>query len=331
MSQYSTGIIEDELDKCENIEDFKLLVIPKLVEQRERWRVKIAEIIRDSGMSVREFAHICRVSEPAVRKWLKGSLPQSRDAYIRIAFAAGYSLEETNHFLRRYGCCPELYPRSLEDSACIFVLKSKKLKHSYDSYTELLELMHQEIEVNIPEKRVEYSTTELLGHLDAADQCEEMLCFVRENAHIYLRPYAKLYNFILAFLEINLADAFGDLTTSFHAMASESGWSSSLRHCITEIRRGRWFPLRHKLISLGLHLNMDADDINRMLSLAKMDALYSQNPVEAAVKFAINEAKLSSEGDKIAADGSNGLCLFVKDVLNQLELSESEYLIDDLG
>lgn len=330
MSPYSTGIIEDELERCEDIEDFKSLVIPKLMDQRQRWSEKMTAIMAESGLSVRDFARACRVSEPAVRKWLKGSLPQSRDAYIRIAFAAGYDLGETNRFLRRYGCCPELYPRSLEDSACIFVLGSPKLKRSYDTYTELLDLMRQELQAEGAAESVEYSTMELSGYLAAMEEREEMLRFVRENAATYATPYAKLYNFILAFLEINLADAFGDSATSFHAMASESGWSSSLRHCITEIRRGRWFPLRHKLISLGLHLNMDAEDIDRMLTLAKMDTLYPQNPVEAAVKFAINEAKLSSEGDEIIADGSNSLCLFVKDILSQLELSESEYLIDDL-
>jgi len=330
MSPYSTGIIEDELERCEDIEDFRSLIMPMLRHQRQRWVEKLGEIMGERGLSVKELAKACSVSEPAVRKWLKGSLPQSRDMYLRIAFAAGYDLQQTNIFLRRYGCCPELYPRSLEDSACIFVLSSPKLKKSYAAYTEMLEMLKAELTEAVPSQSVNYSTMELSQHLAAMEEREEMLSFVKENAALYAKPYAKLYNFILAFLEINLADAFGDSASSFNAMASESGWSSSLRHCITEIRRGRWFPLRQKLISLGLHLNMDAEDIDRMLSLAKMDRLYPQNPVEAAVKFAINEAKLSSEGDEIIADGSNGLCLFVKNILSSLELAESEYLIDDL-
>ena len=156
MSPYSTGIIEDELERCEDIEDFKSLVIPKLMDQRQRWSEKMTAIMAESGLSVRDFARACRVSEPAVRKWLKGSLPQSRDAYIRIAFAAGYDLGETNRFLRRYGCCPELYPRSLEDSACIFVLGSPKLKRSYDTYTELLDLMRQELQSEGAAESVDY-------------------------------------------------------------------------------------------------------------------------------------------------------------------------------
>ena len=58
-----------------------------------------------------------------------------------------------------------------------------------------------------------------------------------------------------------------------------------------------------------------------------MEALCPRNPIEAAVIFALEEAKLN---EIIFADGSNQLCQFVRDVLTQLDLNESEYLIDDL-
>lgn len=156
------------------------------------------------------------------------------------------------------------------------------------------------------------------------------MAFAKENAGIYRVPYSKLYNFVEAFLRINLLDIGSSSKSSFHAMATESAWSSSLRQCVSQIRSKRWFPLRHKIISLGLHLNMDDEDINRMLLLAQMEPLYVKNPIEAAVKFAIREARLSTPEGTIIPDGSNGLCLFVKDILQQLDLAEGEYLIGDL-
>ena len=330
MSRYSTGAIDDALVNCSDIEEFRSRVIPMLSSQRRLWTEKLESIMTDNSLSVKEMASLCRVSEPAVRKWMKGSIPQSRDMYIRIAFAAGYGVEETNVFLRRCGCCPELYPRSLEDLSCIFVLRLPKERRSYAEYTELLELLRRELEGEKDNGGVNYTTMELSRHIEDMEKREEMAEFVRGAAESFRVPYAKLYNFILAFLEINLMDAYGGSSASFNAMAEESGWSSSLRHCITDIRRGRWFPFRHKLISLGLHLNMDSDDIDRMLGLARMEPLYSRNPVEAAVKFAINEARLMSMDDEIIQDGSNDLCLFVKDILLDLDLGESDYLTDDL-
>ena len=72
---------------------------------------------------------------------------------------------------------------------------------------------------------------------------------------------------------------------------------------------------------------MDLDDINKMLQYAQMEPLYAKNPVEAAVMFALEEAQLN---EIIFRDGSDDLCQYVKDILTQLELADSEYLLDDL-
>lgn len=53
--------------------------------------------------------------------------------------------------------------------------------------------------------------------------------------------------------------------------------------------------------------------------------------IEAAIMWAINEAKLNSETDEIIQDGSSELCDFVRDVLEKLDLAEEgSYLIEDL-
>lgn len=329
MAVYETGIIEQTLDQCEDLEDLKQKLIPKLQDQRLMWQGKIRQILEETGCSCRQFALRCGVSEPTVRKWRNGSLPQSRDMYIRIGFAAGFTLEEMNAFLMRYGRCPQLYVRSLEDSVYIFVLRSETLPHTYETCRELLELVQQEMSGREGQPVQRFSTGQLSQSLSGVTSREEMIEFARRHADAYREGYGRLYNFILAFLRVNLMDFSGG-SASFHSMATESNWSSSLRHCITEIRNRRWFPLRHKLISLGLHLNMDTEDINRMLAYAQMEPLYVKNPIEAVVKFAVNEAKLASEEDEIIQDGSDGLCRFVRSILAQLELSAGEYFIDDL-
>lgn len=335
MNVYTTGVISSNLDNCDDIDEFKEQLLPLLQSQRSLWMEKIEQILSENSYTCRQFAELCKVSEPAVRKWRNGSLPQSRDMYIRIGFAAGYNLNEMNTFLKRYGKCPQLYVKSLEDSVCMFVLQSERLMHTYETYLNLLDLVRQEIQGTAATKEPAFTTTHLSEYFANVRSTEEMIEFAKVHAPSYKQMYSRLYSYIIAFLQINLkSELINDndgRKASFHAMASESGWSSSLRHCISEIRNKRWFPLRHKVISLGLHLNMDVEGINRMLQYAQMEPLYVKNPIEASIIWAIEEAKLSSLEDEIIPDGSSALCDFVKSVLVQLGLDEDgSYLINDL-
>lgn len=326
MGLYDTGTIYDMVIQCDDVNDFRKEILSILQNQRDTWQIKINEILQQNGYTTRKMAQLCRVSETAVRKWRNGALPQSREMYLRIGFAAGYDLDEMNAFLQRYGRCPQLYVKSLEDSVCMFVLRSQVLPHTYESYLGLLDSVRQELQGTQHGGAAACSTMQLSEYFCTVTSREEMLEFVRQNATSYRQSYARLYNYILAYLRFNLMDAENE-QSSFHSMATESQWSSSLRHCISEIRNKRWFPLRHKVISLGLHLNMDVEGINELLRLAQMEDLCPKNPVEATVIFSVEDAKLN---DLIFCNGSNDLCQYVKDIFRQLELEESEYLIDDL-
>lgn len=334
MGVYDTGTIESNLNICGgDIDALKEQLLPLLQSQRTSWMEKIEQIISENNYTCRRLAELCKLSEPAVRKWRRGTLPQSRDMYIRIGFAAGYDLEEMNSFLKRYGRCPQLYVKSLEDSVCMFVLQSETLAHTYETYLNLLDLIRREIQGTIATERPAFTTTHLSEYFANVRSTEEMIEFAKVHAPSYKQAYSRLYSYVMAFLKLNLkSEKLGDKREpSFHSMASESGWSSSLRHCISEIRNRRWFPLRHKVISLGLHLNMDTEGINRMLQYAQMEPLCVKNPIEASIVWAIEEVRLSSLENEIIPDGSSDLCDTIKSVLVQLGLDEEgNYLIDDL-
>lgn len=335
MCAYSTGDIGSILNNCDNIIELKAQILPLLQSQRTLWMEKIEQILVDNNYTCGQLAKLCKLSEPAVRKWRKGALPQSRDMYIRIGFSAGYGLEEMNAFLKRYGQCPQLYVKSLEDCACMFVLQSESLAHTYETYLNLLDLIRQEINGTADIERRAFTTNRLSKFFVNVKSTEEMIEFARVHVPSYKQAYSRLYSYIMAFLQLNLRNEIindnDGRKASFHSMASESGWSSSLRHCISEIRNRRWFPLRHKVISLGLHLNMDTEGINDILQYAQMAPLYVKNPTEASIVWAIEEAKLSSIEDEIIPDGSSDLCSFVKSILIELGLNEeSSYIINDL-
>lgn len=335
MYIYHTGRAMEDIGRCAAVEELKSEILPLLQGQRTLWAAKVEEIMEKNNLSCKQMAQLCEVSEPAVRKWKKGSLPQSRDMYIRIGFAAGYDLDQMNAFLTRYGKCPQLYVKSLEDSVCIFVLQSEILEHTYETYLNLLKIVKEEMDAESAVQHEAYSTVNLSERFNHVRSLDEMIAFAKMNVPSYRQAYNRLYDYIIFYLMLNLSNEYvieGDgRAASVHSVATESQWSSSLRHCVSEIRQRKWFPLRHKIISLGLHLNMDTDSINEMLRYAQMEPLYAKNPIEAAIIWAINEAKLNSENDELIQDGSRFLCDYVKDILEQLDLTEeSDYLVNDL-
>ena len=105
---------------------------------------------------------------------------------------------------------------------------------------------------------------------------------------------------------------------------------ASLRVCISEIRNKKWVPRRDKILSLGIHLNMDVPAINQMLTLAKMEPLYPKNPVEAAIIWAINDVILNSEDGELYQDGSSYLCREVYARLWDLDQPGFELILEDL-
>lgn len=327
MDIYNTGALNNELLQCDNLEDLKKEILPKLQEQRGAWKQKIEQIMQENHYSCKAMAALCKVSEPSVRKWCKGSLPQSRDMFIRIGFAANYNLNEMNGFLQRYGRYPQLYVKSLEDSVCIFILCSKTLPHNYQTYIELLERMRVEVSGEEDEKEANYSTQEMEERLQNIYDEDAMSDFVYEHVCEYKNAYTKLYNYIQAFLVLNRTSRVDESQMSIQELAESQNWSSSLRHCISDIRSGRWFPMRHKLISLGLHLNMDLEEINKMLQLAQMEELCAKNPAEAVLIYALEDARLNN---MIFCDGMDVLCNYVKRIFLQLELEDAEYILDDL-
>ena len=86
-------------------------------------------------------------------------------------------------------------------------------------------------------------------------------------------------------------------------MAQIQGWSSSLRQCVSAINQNKWYPTRNKVISLGLHLSMDHEQIDELLELAHMEPLCAKNAREILSKLKLPEidsflAELPEEDDE---------------------------------
>ena len=120
--------------------------------------------------------------------------------------------------------------------------------------------------------------------------------------------------------------------SSLHDLANCQGWSSSLRQCVSAINKKKWYPTRNKIISLGLHLSMDHEQIDELLRLAHMEPLCAKNIFESIIMFVLDDASLNDVLN-VESDGydPDELCKRAKNVLCELELPEVAAFISELA
>lgn len=324
---YSTERLRDLVLQADNLDDFKLEILSLLPSEREAWKTEISDIITQSGLSKDAFAKLCGVSRTAVGKWCEGSIPSGRDDFIRIGFAARYDLEQMNSFLRRCGKYPALYSKSLEDSVYIYVLNSTNCPHTYSFCEDTITAIKARMETLDDSENAQYDTWQLSSELAQVNSIAELSNFIVSHAADYKNAYAKFYAYVNAFLIANNTSVVDGKVCSVNSLANAQNWTSSLRQSVSEIRNKKWFPLRRKVIALGLHLNMATEQINEMLGLAQMEPLCAKNPVESAILYAVEDADLN---EMICCDGGMELCEHVHSVLNDLGIEGVEQLLNDL-
>ena len=140
-----TVFIKEEIARCEDLEDLKEIVFPKIRTQQDEWSRKVNNIIKERGFTKSKFAELCGVSRVSVDKWCKGSIPKNRETFLRIGMAAGYSLEKVNQLLQRYGQYPALYSKSLEDCVCIYVINQGYGEETIEKYQFILNKIKENI------------------------------------------------------------------------------------------------------------------------------------------------------------------------------------------
>lgn len=322
-----TVILNESIMSCDNIDDFREDIFSKISSQKELWVNKLAEIMQENNYSQADIARLCGVSRATVLKWVRGSLPQSREMFIKIGFAAHYDLKEMNRFLQRYGRYPALYPKTPEDSVYIFVLNSDTLEHTFENCEAIRSSIDTFLQVRKDSDGADYKTELVMNELNMLSKVEELREFVATNAGIFASSFKQFYDYVIDFVRKN-NESYVDNNNpdNINMLAETLEWSSSLRKCVYSIYKNEWFPLRNKVISLGIHLNMNLDEINEMLHLAKMEPLYVINPLECILIYAVMDAELSDE----IFDGTDDLYNHVIEVMEALGIDDGEFELCDL-
>ena len=324
---FETIFIRDKISKCEDLDELKENIFPLIKTQREQWIRKINENIKKSGYTKSKFAELCGVSRVALNKWLNGSIPKNRETFLRIGMTAGYDLEKMNQLLQRYGQYPALYSKNLEDCVCIFVIGKNFGEKTIDQYNYILNKIKENIIRDDEANAENLSTVRFDEKLSNVKDEDELESFINENSAIFSMAYHKFY----AYVKMHIMANYQDFGGTVFELAEGQGWSSSLRQCVSAIRQNKWYPTRNKIISLGIHLSMDHDQIDEMLALAHMEVLCAKNIFESIIMFILDDADLNNmldmESDEYDPDA---LCRYAREVLAGLDLPEAEFFISEL-
>lgn len=323
-----TMYIKDEISKCENLEELKEKIFPIVKSQQEQWAGKVNEIISESGYTKSKFADLCGVSRVSVDKWCKGALPRNRETFLRIGMVAGYDVNQMNQLLQRYGRYPALYSKSLEDCICIFVLSNDYGDQTINKYQYILDKIKGSITRDDENESENISTVKFDARLAEVQDEDEMERFIADNIAIFSYAYHKFY----AYVKMCIYSNYQEFASSIFEMAEGQGWSSSLRQCVSAIRQNKWYPTRNKIISLGLHLCIEHDQIDEMLMLAHMEPLCAKNIFESVIMFILDDASLNDMLDAGSDEyDPDQLCRYAKEILDDLKLPEIESFISELA
>lgn len=321
-----TVYIREEIARCEDIEELKERIFPLIKTQQEQWAAKINNMITESGLTKSKFAELSGVSRVTINKWCNGAIPKNRETFLRIGMAAGYGREQMDQLLQRYGRYPALYAKSLEDCVCIFVLDKEYGEEILTKYNYILDKIKENI-IRSDGNAEDVSTVFFDEKLSDVKNENELEMFIADNTAIFSSAYHKFY----AYVKMQIMAEYETYGGSVFELAESQEWSSSLRQCVSAIRQGKWYPTRNKIISLGIHLNMDHDQIDEMLGLAHMEPLCAKNAFESVIMFILDDASLNDmldvESEKFEADE---LCRYAREVLKEFDLPEVESFITEL-
>ena len=249
--------------------------------------------------------------------------------YIIPLQVAGYSLDKLNQLLQRYGRYPALYSKSLEDCVCIYVTNQGYGKETIEKYDYIMDKIEKNIIRDDAETVANITTEKFDAKLSQVSGEEELEQFIADNSAMFLNAYHKLYAYIKTTIDVNYMDP--KHACSINEMAVIQGWSSSLRQCVSDIRQNKWYPTRNKIISLGLHLSMEHDQIDHMLELAHMEPLCAKNIFESVIIYILEDASLNDilniDSDDYDPDE---LCTYARQILSSLNLPEVEDFISEL-
>ncbi len=330
-NQLETLYIKGEITKCDGVDDLRDFILPLLHTQQEQWRHKINEIIVENHISKTKLGELCEVTRVSVDKWCKGSIPKKRETFLLIGMAAGYDEEKINQLLQRYGEYPKLYVKNLEDCICMYVINHGYGDETIEKYKYIRDKIRENLTVREDEEKPANLTTEKFevqfSQVTDEDSLER---FIVEN----IAMFGYAYHHFNAYMQSVIKGIYFDKlnANSLNQLAESQNWSSSLKQCVSAIRQNKWCPTRNKIISLGIHLAMTHEEVNKVLKKAYMEPLCAKNIFESVIIFILEAADdFGIYNEENEENEQDGLISYAREVMEELDIPEVADFISELA
>ena len=295
------------IDRCENIADV-LALLGGPDGWNASWQDYFAGLLDGSGLHYSRFSALSGLSRNTIRSWrLQGSVPRSRDSFIKVGFGASLSPEAVGQMLSRYGGYCGLNPRDPFDAACIFCLRRRAENGTDYRYADAEALYHRLLPKRPPSGDPALSTTKLSAHLALIDTEAAFTVFFQEYGAELCARKLKLERFLRDFLTMRRLEATREGGGSLHSLCLPTRVEKQL----SQLKRHGMIPRRRDLIALSLHLGMTLEETDTVLKYAGMEKLSVRDRLESVLIYALQQLALTHP--ELALGNATGLLAVTRD------------------
>lgn len=303
MYSNKTVYIEKNIYHKESLADL-LDYIKQEKDSFLNWQCYINEQLQLKGCSYEKFGKMVGFSKNTIKSWCcNGIMPRSRDMFIKLAFGLKMNVEETDELLTKYGKYSALYAKDLYDAIIIYVINKRVGNWEDENYNyDSLKKWNIKFEEIFKSHRVNHKyyfdpkTIGVFNDISGITDDSAFEEYILSNKELFFSSYSSLICFIDDFVQIRLSEKSDDMdkvTYSWHKYVTEKGLDSSFEIMLSRLKHDGLLPRREQLIALGIHLNMVANDINKMLSLANMKELYARDMAESLIMYMLRNAEIA--------------------------------------
>lgn len=254
------------------------------------FRANVRSCMDARGLSSSALGERMIVSHTIVDKWRQGKAkPNGKERYKELGMALGMDAEELDVFLYRNGY-PKLYAKNPLDSAAkLLLLHSAGAADVVDMYRELIGRLGLE-DYAPPKEALPLKTSVLNAELIEASRLGQVSDWFRAREKNFtgdaktLLPDMRIVRYLLMYM--------GE--SSIHEMTVTGELPIALKNLLYLLVGGKAVHvrgLREKLIAFGLYANMTEDELDVLLTYAKLRPVSDPiSRVDLAVLSVLREA-----------------------------------------
>lgn len=286
-----TKLLRDQIGLAANMEAYHRIVEENAAAY-PAWSRKIDSLIQNAGLTEQQIAKDCGVTRKTLATWKK-KIPAKRLSVVALGISLGLETASINYLLDRYAHFPQLYVKNPEDAICIYLANLGKPTLDAPSpflrFAEYkawyLQAAAQALEEGNPAGvRATGTCTRFLEQELSTAQDKEAF---QQFCLAHMGDLRGCYDKLLAYIDEHLVPYGLSLAT----IDGDPVYGRFYRHLL-DIRKGRETPKREYLLALGLTLSMPPAEIDRMLTLARMEGLCPKDQLEGAILFALEDLLL---------------------------------------